>query len=117
MTCGTRVRHSTASSARSSGRRRQRLDAYTDSPYDLRKFRRACLVHTIIETPSFLSDAATTGMSEDERRAMVATIANDPIQGDPMKGTGGARKVRFAGRGKGKSGGYRVVTYYAGPDV
>ena len=34
-----------------------------------------------------------------------------------MSGTGGARKVRIAGRGKGKSGGYRVVTYYATEDV
>ena len=25
-----------------------------------------------------------------------------------------ARKVRFAGRGKGKSGGYRVITFYSG---
>ena len=25
--------------------------------------------------------------------------------------------MRFAGRGKGKSGGYRVVTYYAGSDI
>ena len=24
-------------------------------------------------------------------------------------------KVRFAGRGKGKSGGYRVITFYTGP--
>ena len=34
-----------------------------------------------------------------------------------MPGTGGARKIRVAGRGKGKSGGYRVVTYYAASDV
>jgi len=34
-----------------------------------------------------------------------------------MPGTGGARKVRFAGRGKGKSGGYRVVTYFGGSDL
>ena len=34
-----------------------------------------------------------------------------------MPGTGGVRKVRFAGRSKGKSGGYRVVTYYAALDV
>ncbi len=34
-----------------------------------------------------------------------------------MPGTGGARKVRVAGRGKGKSGGYRVVTYYRRIDV
>jgi hypothetical protein len=25
--------------------------------------------------------------------------------------------VRFAGRGKGKSGGYRVITFYSGRDV
>jgi mRNA-degrading endonuclease RelE of RelBE toxin-antitoxin system len=34
-----------------------------------------------------------------------------------IPGTGGARKVRFGGRGKGKSGGYRVITYYAAEDV
>jgi hypothetical protein len=34
-----------------------------------------------------------------------------------IPGTGGARKARFAGRGKGKSGGYRVVSYYAADDV
>jgi hypothetical protein len=34
-----------------------------------------------------------------------------------MPGTGGARKRRFAGRGKGKSGGYRTVSYLAGQDV
>ena len=32
-------------------------------------------------------------------------------------GTGGARKVRVAGRGKGKSGGFRVISYYAGDDL
>jgi hypothetical protein len=26
-------------------------------------------------------------------------------------------KVRFAGRGKGKSGGYRVITYFGGGDI
>lgn len=34
-----------------------------------------------------------------------------------IEGTGGARKVRFAGRGKGKSGGYRIITFFAGLDV
>ena len=33
-----------------------------------------------------------------------------------FQGTGGARKVRFAGRGKGKSG-YRLITLYSGGDV
>ena len=34
-----------------------------------------------------------------------------------IPGTGGARKVRIGGKGKGKSGGYRVITYYAGADL
>lgn len=37
--------------------------------------------------------------------------------GDVIPGTGGARKVRFVGRGKGKSGGFRVITYFAGTDL
>ncbi len=44
-------------------------------------------------------------------------IANNPEAGDEIGGTGGARKVRVAGRGKGKSGGYRVITFYSGKDV
>ena len=48
---------------------------------------------------------------------MVAAVSDDPEQGDVMPGTGGARKVRFAGRSKGKSGGYRTVHYYAATDV
>ncbi len=36
---------------------------------------------------------------------------------DVIEGTGGARKIRFAGRSKGKSGGYRVITFYTGADI
>jgi hypothetical protein len=56
-------------------------------------------------------------MSEDERASAVAAVSNSPLSGDLMPGTGGARKVRIAGRGKGKSGGYRVISFYAGEDV
>lgn len=34
-----------------------------------------------------------------------------------MAGTGGARKVRWAARGKRKSGGVRIITVYSGPPV
>lgn len=34
-----------------------------------------------------------------------------------MEGTGGARKLRWAALGKGKSGGARVITFYAGEDM
>jgi hypothetical protein len=36
-------------------------------------------------------------------------------EGNP--GTGGARKIRFAGRGKGKSGEYRVIAFFGGDDI
>jgi putative transcriptional regulator len=71
-------------------------------------------MHAIIETSAFLGDAAAAGMSEEERFAVVNFIAENPTAGVLMPGTGGAaRKIRFAGRGKGKSGGYRVLIYFA----
>jgi len=74
-------------------------------------------MHTVIETSAYLSDAKAVGLTEAEREAVVEVIANDPRAGDEIKGTDGARKVRLAGRGKGKSGGYRVITFYSGMDV
>lgn len=48
---------------------------------------------------------------------IVSMIANDPQGGDMLVGTGGARKMRHAGRSQGKSGGYRTIHYFAGTDV
>jgi hypothetical protein len=48
---------------------------------------------------------------------MIDNLARRPDAGDPIQGTGGARKVRFAGRGQGNRGGYRVITFYSGSDV
>ena len=39
------------------------------------------------------------------------------MAGNEISGTGGVRKVRFATKGKGKSGGYRIITFYSGPDI
>ncbi len=74
-------------------------------------------MHTVIETPAFLASARDEGLGDDERLRIVTYLAHNPEAGDLMPGTGGARKVRFAGRGKGKSGGYRVVTFYGGEDI
>ena len=62
-------------------------------------------------------DAKRAGLSTDERERIVRLIAEQPNAGDKIPGTGGARKLRVAGRGKGKSGGYRVITFYSGTDV
>lgn len=74
-------------------------------------------MHGVIETPVFIRDAARAGISDEERAKIIDLIASNPLAGDLIPGTGGARKLRVAGRGKGKSGGYRVVTYYAAEDV
>ncbi len=70
-------------------------------------------MHTVIETEAYLSAAKDAGMTEPERKAAVDAVARDPTIGELIVGTGGCRKVRLAGRGKGKSGGYRVITFYA----
>ena len=56
-------------------------------------------------------------MTEAERFDLVTMIAQAPEAGDVMEGTGGVRKVRFAAPGRGKSGSYRVITFFTGPDV
>jgi hypothetical protein len=74
-------------------------------------------VQAVVETPDYLSDAKAAGLSEAERRAVVDIVSRNPKAGDVIEGTGGARKLRIAGRGKGKSGGYRAITYYGGDDI
>jgi len=64
----------------------------------------------VVETPSYLSDAKALGLTETERASLVTGTAANPDAGDVIEETGGARKVRFAGKGKGKSGGYWVIT-------
>jgi hypothetical protein len=74
-------------------------------------------VQTVVETPAFLGDTRSLGLSDAERLTIVTWVAANPAAGDVIEGTGGARKVRFAGKGKGKSGGYRVITFFAGTDI
>jgi len=69
-------------------------------------------MHTVVETPEFLAAVKKAGMTDDERQAAIDLIAANPEAGDIIPGTGGYRKVRVARQGGGKSGGYRVITYY-----
>jgi hypothetical protein len=55
-------------------------------------------------------------LSEDERMAMEFYIACAPEDHPIVAGSGGFRKARWARRGQGKSGGYRVIYFFlAGP--
>lgn len=72
------------------------------------------MLQTVAETPTFQRDAAAAGMSEAEKAELIGFLAANPDAGDLIVGTGGARKLRWRRPGTGKSGGYRVITYYAG---
>lgn len=50
--------------------------------------------------------------NEDEKRELIDFLAENPLAGDEIPGTGGVRKVRFASSGRGKRGGTRVIYYY-----
>lgn len=75
------------------------------------------LMQTVVETNAYVSAAEDAGMSDDEMQAVVNAVAANPQAGAVMPGCGGARKVRVAKPGSGKSGGYRVITYYGGDDM
>jgi len=72
---------------------------------------------TIIETPTFLKDVKRAGLDEEKHRSLINFLAENPTAGVIMEGTGGVRKVRFAGEGSGKSGGYRVIHYFHDMDI
>jgi hypothetical protein len=72
--------------------------------------------HTIVETPEFLN-AAKRVFTDAERAGLVDALSADPALGDVMEGTGGARKLRWHAKGKGKSGGARIITFYCGPSL
>ena len=66
---------------------------------------------TVVETKAF-TGRAKGRMSAAEVDRAIEVIARDPLCGDLIQGAGGIRKIRFAIKGKGKSGGVRIVYYY-----
>ena len=74
-------------------------------------------MHAVAQTRAFDRAAAEAGMTEEEVASLVDFLAENPSAGEEMPGTGGCRKLRVAGRGKGKSGGYRTITFYSGENL
>lgn len=65
-----------------------------------------------IETPTF-TRMVTALLSDDEYRGLQSVLLEDPERGDLIRGGGGIRKLRQAVQGRGKSGGVRVIYYFA----
>ena len=71
-------------------------------------------LQTVIETPAYLA-AAQGVLSLSERAEVVNMVAENPRIGSSLGG--GVRKVRLGRRGKGKSGGIRIVFLFSGEDI
>lgn len=69
-----------------------------------------------VELPAFERHRARY-LDDEGFRALQDLLMRNPVVGDPIKETGGLRKLRFADvrRGKGKRGGLRVLYYWWEP--
>lgn len=74
-------------------------------------------MHSVAILPAFERAAKQAGMADGEIDALVDFIAGNPLAGNVVPGTGGCRKIRWAAPGRGKSGGYRTITFYTGGDL
>ena len=69
-----------------------------------------------VESSRFTSELPRY-LSDDEYREFQTYLMARPDAGDIIRGSGGIRKVRWAAKGKGKSGGIRVIYFWAkGPE-
>lgn len=55
-------------------------------------------------------------LHDEEYRRLQNHLVGQPDAGAIIRGSGGVRKVRWSSRGKGKSGGVRVIYYWAKSD-
>lgn len=65
---------------------------------------------TFVETRLF-SRLIEKYLPADEYGMLQLWLALHPISGPVIPGTGGVRKLRWSGKGRGKSGGLRVIYY------
>jgi hypothetical protein len=66
-----------------------------------------------VEAPPFTRHLSEY-LNEDAYRELQARLSANPEAGDPMPGTGGFRKIRWADarRGKGRRGGLRIIYFH-----
>ena len=59
--------------------------------------------------PEFDKSCKRIGLSDEDVREIEEFLCINPDFGDLIKGTGGLRKMRWALKGRGKSGGARII--------
>jgi hypothetical protein len=66
---------------------------------------------TVAETEPFQKKIEKL-LTLEEKEELISYLSEYPSTGDLIKKTGGIRKLRWARKGGGKSGGFRVIYYY-----
>ncbi len=65
----------------------------------------------IVETPIF-TKRVTRVMDDEQYRLLQESLVRTPEVGRIIPGSGGLRKLRWAGSGRGKRGGIRLIYYW-----
>lgn len=67
------------------------------------------MTREFIFTKSFLISWEKMGLDDDDLKQLEEILLENPLKGDVIQGTGGARKLRIQLEGRGKRGGGRVI--------
>ncbi len=70
------------------------------------------VLYGFTETEKFLKKLAGR-ISDEDYAELQFYLCENPDEGDLIQGSGGMRKIRWRISGKGKSGGVRVIYYWA----
>lgn len=70
----------------------------------------------VIKETSVFTKQCLKLLDSESYRLLQLRLVSEPSAGDLIKGTGGLRKIRWQGSGRGKSGGVRAIYYWASKD-
>lgn len=79
------------------------------SEYDIESASESTIGREFIELTPFIKAWEAMNMNDSDLMNLESLILSDPDSGDIIKGSGGARKIRFQVQGKGKRSGARVI--------
>ena len=71
----------------------------------------------LIQETSVFTRIITGLLSDDEYLELQVFLVAHPDSGVLIPGGGGVRKLRWAGSGRGKRGGTRIIYYWGDPEV
>ena len=66
----------------------------------------------VFRETSVFTRQLTELLADDELNALQWALMADPEKGDLIRGSSGLRKLRWAGSGRGKRGGLRIIYYW-----